>query len=241
MPLQLVSITLVQGSWHDLGHCTSQLCSSTQPPHPLRGLVRAAAAPLSQTYIASSASSCQSISSTAALDTLLAPAACSKYTYCTYLLNHLCSAAAGAFAAHACTSGAYQDPNDPRTFVSWRFLDLPSTYFNNMAFVPAGKPMSLLPVDDRTSTSWGKEMTVKHSFICQTSSADVVRILVAAAEPGLVMDPEKWPGTCSEGGCRHAYTLHSPATMHLPPTTNTWWDRGHTHAYVWVQTIFATH
>jgi hypothetical protein len=132
------------------------------------------------------------------------------------------STAAGALAAHACTSGTYQDPQDPQIFVSWRFLDLPATYFNNMTFVPAGSPMALLPVSGRNYSSLGKEITVKRSFICQTSSADAARILVAAAEPGLIMDPESGQEPAAKVGTDMlTYTPRCPAALHPPLTAHT--------------------
>jgi hypothetical protein len=52
----------------------------------------------------------------------------------------LLPAAGAATIAHACTSGGYADP---KGYISWRLLDLPKTYFNNLAFVPAGMQMQV--------------------------------------------------------------------------------------------------
>lgn len=60
------------------------------------------------------------------------------WQYC--LLQSPPAAAGTASIAHDCTSGGYADP---KGYISWRLLDLPSTCFNNLAFVPAGTQMQV--------------------------------------------------------------------------------------------------
>lgn len=79
-------------------------------------------------------------------------------------------------------------------------MDLPATYFNSFAYVPAGRTLTLLPVAGRIYSSLGSSVRLKNSFVCQTPSEDILRIMMAAADKGLKVNPETWPGTCSEGG-----------------------------------------
>lgn len=68
-----------------------------------------------------------------------------------------------------------------------------------MAYVPAGIDMQLLPVAGRTYSSLGRTIKVRNSFVCMTSSEDILQLAVAASDTGLVMDTAKWPGSCGDG------------------------------------------
>lgn len=111
----------------------------------------------------------------------------------TPLLAH---PAGAAIAADACTSGSYDDPSG---YISFRLLDLPSTYLNSLAFVPAGTQMQVLPVTGKQYSSLGNSIRIKNSFVCMTASEDILQLAIAAADAGVVVDTDKWPGSCSDG------------------------------------------
>lgn len=105
-------------------------------------------------------------------------------------------ATAGAYSAHACTSGSY---NDPKGYMSFRLFDLPSTYFNNLAYVPPNIRMQLLPVADDQWSSLGKTTRVKNGFVCLSSSENILRAMMEVAAPGLRLNVDSWPGGCGDG------------------------------------------
>lgn len=114
------------------------------------------------------------------------------------LLSPSVPATTGAYNAHACTSGSY---NDPKGYMSFRLFDLPSTYFNNLAYVPPNIRMQLLPVAGDQWSSLGRTTRVKNGFVCLSSSENILRAMMEVAAPGLRLNVDSWPGGCGDGEC----------------------------------------
>lgn len=76
--------------------------------------------------------------------------------------------------AHACSSGAYLDPK--LGFMSWRLYDQPASWFNSMAFVPAGTKMQLLPVTGRKYSSLGSTIRTRNNFVCVAPTQTVIEV-----------------------------------------------------------------
>ncbi|GBF97748.1 hypothetical protein Rsub_10912 [Raphidocelis subcapitata] len=111
----------------------------------------------------------------------------------------LAAAAHAPRRAAACTSGVLKDEQTGGIAV-FRTMDFPRLPFTEVAYVPAGLKVPLVPVDGFSGTSdLGSSYTSKHSYACVT----VVREVVSAAYRTVFMlsdlPSDSWAPVCVDG------------------------------------------